>query len=511
MGLRYLLVLLAFSGSALCGQELSLHLRRQLAGGQALSSSLVFGASKAQGRIELKGGYIEGVVEWNPQGSVQRYERSRWRPGRSAPDDRLLIEKVVGGYRVREESQLGSRTRLLKLSPVRLVVDIVWPEAMIPLLREVDGGHLRVLDVATWSADHVELLPRDGGARYLDLKGGGVTLELGPDKVFRRLLVPGDAAMEIIPEGASSPQASPPPGVIETAVNLPRPDSPKALMVLPAKKSQLPGVILIADAGVRDANGDGPVGGSAILRDLAWSLAKKGYASIRYEKRRKAPPPRSAQGFSALVSDAWAAGRLLAEHPEVDGSRLAAIGQGEGALVAARLGRTLDQIRAVVALAPPPEPLRTALVGRLDRRLRKAGESSERIEAQLKALEQELEQLAEADADKIDLFSDRVLHDLLLLDPARTLVDLGKPLLLLFGDTDHQVSERRRAMLRATLALGKRNGYEFQVMSQADHDFLHVSRVPRESGPSSPTDRARTRHPALVVFIDEFLQKQLSR
>jgi hypothetical protein len=73
-----------------------------------------------------------------------------------------------------------------------------------------------------------------------------------------------------------------------------------------------------------------------ILEIEAVSLAKEGVATLRYDKRGsgKSGGHLPSSGFLDLVQDAEAAFDYIRELPEIDGARVGALGQSEGAVVA---------------------------------------------------------------------------------------------------------------------------------------------------------------------------------
>ena len=213
-------------------------------------------------------------------------------------------------------------------------------------------------------------------------------------------------------------------------------------------------------------------------------------------------------GLSSLVADAAEGVKILSLRPTVDADRIALVGHGQGGLVALVVaGGKLAPVLAVAALGAPARPLIPWLEARLRARLLAASVTPAEIETQIARLAAEMEGLKSRDRTELS-FDEQVLADLAAVDPARAYIDVRIPVLALFGERDVEVPSAHRAFLRSALALGKTTAYRFQVLTGADHDFLQVS--PSSSPESlldSQTDVARSLHPALVVFVRDFLRE----
>lgn len=123
-------------------------------------------------------------------------------------------------------------------------------------------------------------------------------------------------------------------------------------LVLPAGAGPFPAALLIAGSGAQ--NRDEAVAGHRPFLVLADALARRGIASLRYDKRGVAAS--TGRFASATVADfardADAALRWLAAEPGIDATRLAYVGHSEGGLVAPLAAR----------LAPPGGPAAARLV-----------------------------------------------------------------------------------------------------------------------------------------------------
>ncbi|GAB3390317.1 alpha/beta hydrolase [Azotobacter armeniacus] len=222
-------------------------------------------------------------------------------------------------------------------------------------------------------------------------------------------------------------------------------------LLLPQSNSPVPVALLIAGSGPTDRNGNNPAGHNDSLKRLAEALARRGIASVRYDKRgvaaslAAAPDERmlSAEGY---VADAEAWGRKLKADPRF--SRLVLIGHSEGALIAslaaeqagaaalvaiAGSGRPIDQVlleQLRTRLPPPLLAFSTALIEEL-----KAGRPHERIPESLKVLFRPSVQ--------------PYLISLFRQDPAAAFARLRIPALIVQGRHDIQVGMKDAQSLKA--------------------------------------------------------------
>lgn len=142
------------------------------------------------------------------------------------------------------------------------------------------------------------------------------------------------------------------PWVIEGSLTLPRGDGP------------FPGVVLLHGFGPQDR--DQQSGSNRPFRDLAWGLASKGVAVLRYDKRTQAHGRMmGALGLTLeneVFEDARLALQTLRAHPSVDARRVFLVGHTFGATLAPAVAATDDQVTGVVMLAPSAIPVLDLLV-----------------------------------------------------------------------------------------------------------------------------------------------------
>ncbi len=149
---------------------------------------------------------------------------------------------------------------------------------------------------------------------------------------------------------------------------------------LPRRPGPWPAIVLMAGSGPMDR--DETIGRNKPLKDLAWGLASRGVAVLRFDKVTYVHPDeiRQLPGFTALNEygpDTGAAVDMLQEHPSVLAERVFLVGHSLGGTMAPRVATTRPSVAGIVILAGGAEPLHWAAV-RQDRYL-----ASLRPEAQL--------------------------------------------------------------------------------------------------------------------------------
>ena len=143
------------------------------------------------------------------------------------------------------------------------------------------------------------------------------------------------------------------------------------------QSAPVPVAVIIAGSGPTDRNGDSHLGPGVVYRNnslgqLAWRLAERGIASLRYDKRvlpaTRGAVDMAAETFDNFAGDAAAAARAL-EH-DARFSFVVLLGHSEGAGLAIRAANSGAPVRGVGLLAGMGRPflsiLRSQLSAQLD-------------------------------------------------------------------------------------------------------------------------------------------------
>lgn len=142
-------------------------------------------------------------------------------------------------------------------------------------------------------------------------------------------------------------------------------------LLLPKSAEPVPIALLIAGSGPTDRDGNNPAGRNDSLKRLAQALARRGIASLRYDKRgvaasHGAAPDERALSVEGYAADAAAWGRKLKSDPRF--SRLVLVGHSEGALIASLAAEQAGG-DALVVIAASGRPIDEVLLEQLSSRL----------------------------------------------------------------------------------------------------------------------------------------------
>jgi dienelactone hydrolase len=279
---------------------------------------------------------------------------------------------------------------------------------------------------------------------------------------------------------------------------------------LPHQAGAVPAVVLLSGSGPHDR--DETIGANKPLKDLAWGLASRGVAALRFEKVTYAHPGEIGrmQGFTVVdeyVPQALAAVQLLRRHPGIDPGRIFLLGHSLGGTVAPRVAALEPSIVGLVVLAGGTQPLHWAAV----RQLRYLAS----LEPATAAASQPTIELLTEQARLIDSaeLSDSVPSnrlpfgtpasywlDLRSYNPVAVAAALNRPMLILQGGRDYQVTVADD-LVRWQRGLAGRPDVTIRIYPSDNHLFV------RGAGPSKPAEYEKPGHvdPAVVEDVAVWL------
>lgn len=303
---------------------------------------------------------------------------------------------------------------------------------------------------------------------------------------------------------AATPVAAAPQSV-EMAV--PGPGAPLAGTLLLAEAGQAPVVLIVPGSGPTDRDGNSPLGVTAAsYRLLAEALAAKGISSARIDKRGMFGSKAEGSDASRATIDDYAAdvgawakalkGRTgrdciwVAGHSEGGLVALTAAGNPDicGAILLAAPGRKLDTIiREQIAANPANAPIAADANAALDKLAK--GEKVD-VSAMHPALAQGLFNPVVQD----------FLIDVFKRDPVTLIARIDKPLLIVLGLADLQVSRVDADLLKAAQPRA-----ELRLIDGMSHTLKRVAGEGRAANMATYADPSLPIDPVLVDAIAQFL------
>jgi dienelactone hydrolase len=290
-------------------------------------------------------------------------------------------------------------------------------------------------------------------------------------------------------------------------------DGPLAVpgtLSLPRDAGPGPAVVLLAGSGPQDR--DETIGRNKPFKDLAWGLASRGVAVLRFDKVTYTHGRSVATDTGFTVVDEYlhhavAAAHLLRRHPAVDATRVFVLGHSMGGTVAPRVAAAEPSIAGLVILAGGAQPLHWAVVRQfrhlasLDAATAAAyGPVIDTVTKQAKTVDSA--ELSPATPTSELPFGVPAAYwlDLRDHDPATVAAGLAKPMLILQGGRDYQATVPDD-LARWRAALADHPDVTVRVYDADNHLFFPGT------GPSGPTEYEPAQHldPTVITDIGTWL------
>lgn len=265
-------------------------------------------------------------------------------------------------------------------------------------------------------------------------------------------------------------------------------------------------VLIIAGSGPTDRNGNSSVTGIATntYKMLADSLASRGYASLRYDKRGIATSVAAATDesqltFEAYIDDAAAWAEWLATDERFD--RVVLAGHSEGGLIALVAAKRSDKVVAVVTLAGVGESIDATLRRQLGTQPEPYRSECMHIIDELKAgrtVSDPMPELAALFRPSVQPF----LISQMRYEPSTEARTLSQPLLVVQGTTDIQIN------LNDAIKLSTVNPRtRLAIVSEMNHVLKPCASLDQQAQMMTYINDTLPLAPTLVATIADFLSK----
>lgn len=274
---------------------------------------------------------------------------------------------------------------------------------------------------------------------------------------------------------------------------------------LPKTRGPFPVVILLHGSGSHDR--DETILVNKPLRDIAWGLASRGVAVLRFDKRNHVHADKMGLNIDKLtlkeevIDDALAAAKLLRGHKEINPRRIFVLGHSLGGMAAPRIGELDPTLAGLIVLAGNSRPLEDLIIEQFTYLFSLKGVLSDKDKEFLADLKKKVARVKEdrlsADTPRGDLplgMPGAYWKALKEYNQAATAAKLTMPMLILQGERDYQVTMDDFAGWKK--ALQGRKDATWKSYPTLNHLFM-VGK-----GKGTPEEYSKPGHVALEVIED---------
>ncbi len=253
-------------------------------------------------------------------------------------------------------------------------------------------------------------------------------------------------------------------------------------LTLPEGSGPFPGVVLVHGSGPNDR--DETIGPNKTFKDMAWGLASKGIAVLRYDKRtfthaKQFTPDlvEKLTGKEEAIDDALLAVQLMRQTEGIDPKQVYLLGHSLGATLAPRIGQEDPELAGLIIMAGITRSLEDTILDQFTYIYGLADTMAEQQKTELEELKEKVARVKSpdlADMSPQDLplgISAAYWIDLRDHNPADIVKTLNMPILVLQGERDYQVL-KTEDFEGWKAALNHKPNAAFKLFPKLNHLFI---------------------------------------
>jgi dienelactone hydrolase len=246
------------------------------------------------------------------------------------------------------------------------------------------------------------------------------------------------------------------------------------VLTVPEGNGPFPGAVLVHGSGPNDR--DETIGGTRPFKDLAWGLASRGIAVLRYDKRTKVHGSRMSPDVDLddeVVLDALSALDVARDRAEIDEARMFLVGHSLGGIMGPAIASRDGRLAGLVLLAAPARPFFEVLKDQLSYLAGLEPDSQAPARMQLDSmidLVSSLEVGAVPEGQTILGAPPAYWREVAGVDPVAAARELSTPLLVLQGGRDYQSTTMDFQVWEN--ALGGRKDVTLRLYPALNHLFV---------------------------------------